>query len=71
MKAEPKAAPAAAPAPAKTITRGELERRVREEAYRRAAARNFRNGSPVADWLAAERAVLGQLSADGVTVAQG
>jgi hypothetical protein len=24
----------------------------------------------VADWLAAEKAVLGQLSADGVTVAQ-
>jgi hypothetical protein len=70
-KAETKAAPAAAPAPVKvkTVSRGELDKLVREEAYRRAAARNFRNGSPVADWLAAEKQVLGQLAANGVTVA--
>ncbi|MBM4378984.1 MAG: DUF2934 domain-containing protein [Deltaproteobacteria bacterium] len=46
-----------------------MDKLIREEAYRLATARNFRNGSPVADWLAAEKQVLGKLSADGVAVA--
>ncbi|MBM4378981.1 MAG: DUF2934 domain-containing protein [Deltaproteobacteria bacterium] len=74
-KAEPKpAAVAAAPkaAPAKqAVSRGELDTLIREEAYRLATARNFRNGSPVADWLAAEKQVLGKLASEGVTAAHG
>lgn len=66
--AEKPAAAKAAPAK-KTVSRGELDKLIREEAYRLATARNFRNGSPVADWLAAEKQVLGKLSADGVAVA--
>ena len=62
--------PATDAAPKKGITREELEQLVRTEAYRRAEARNFRNGSPVQDWLSAEAAVAARLAAEGRALPQ-
>lgn len=52
-------------APTRTVTRGEFMSLVRKEAYRRAALRKFRNGSPFQDWVNAEAAVSGKLAAEG------
>jgi hypothetical protein len=52
-------------APTREVTRAEFMAMVRKEAYRRAAMRNFRNGSPFQDWVNAEAAVSGKLAAEG------
>jgi hypothetical protein len=52
-------------APTREVTRSEFMQMVRKEAYRRAAMRNFRNGSPFQDWVNAEAAVSGKLAAEG------
>ena len=52
-------------APTRSVTRAEFMDMVRKEAYRRAALRNFRNGSPFQDWVNAEAAVSGKLAAEG------
>jgi hypothetical protein len=47
------------------ISADDRQRRVAETAYFRAQQRNFSNGDPVADWLAAERQIDSEmLSAD-------
>lgn len=53
-------------APTRTMTRGEFMDLVRQEAYRRAARRQFKNGSPFQDWVHAEAHVSGLLAAQGV-----
>ncbi len=53
-------------APLRTVSRAEFMVLVRQEAYNRAARRNFRNGSPFQDWVNAEAAVWGKLAAQGV-----
>lgn len=53
-------------APLRTMSRAEFMVLVRQEAYNRAARRNFRNGSPFQDWVNAEAAVSGKLAAEGV-----
>lgn len=55
-------------APVRVVTRAEFVTLVRTEAYRRAHTRNFRNGSPFQDWVNAEAAVSGKLSAEGARV---
>ena len=57
--------PEVAAAPTREVTRAEFMEMVRKEAYRRAAMRNFRNGSPFQDWVNAEAAVSGKLAAEG------
>ena len=52
-------------APTREVTRAEFMAMVRKEAYRRAAMRNFRNGSPFQDWVNAEASVSGKLAAEG------
>lgn len=51
--------------PTREVTRAEFMDLVRKEAYRRAATRNFRNGSPFQDWVNAEATVSGKLAAEG------
>lgn len=52
--------------PTRTLTRAEFLDLVRKEAYRRAARRDFKNGSPFQDWVNAEASVSGKLAAEGV-----
>ena len=52
--------------PTRTLTRAEFLDLVRKEAYRRAARREFKNGSPFQDWVNAEASVSGKLAAEGV-----
>lgn len=54
---------------ARIVARMEFEATVRHEAYLRAQQRNFRDGSPFADWLAAEADVRARLAAEGATLA--
>ena len=58
-----------AAAPARTISTGELEQLVRQEAFNLAKRRQFRGGSQVKDWFAAEATVKAQLSARGIALA--
>lgn len=53
-------------APHRTMSRAEFMVLVRQEAYNRAARRQFCNGSPFQDWVNAEAAVSGKLAAEGV-----
>lgn len=55
-------------APVRTISRAELEELVRLEAFRLAQRRQFRGGSQVQDWFAAENLVKTQLAARGFAV---
>ncbi len=64
----PVALPEPLVAPVRVVTRAEFMTLVRTEAYRRAHTRNFRNGSPFQDWVNAEAAVFGTLSAEGARV---
>ncbi len=52
----------------RTISRAELEELVRLEAFRLAQRRQFRGGSQVQDWFAAENLVKTQLAARGFAV---
>lgn len=54
--------------PSAFMSHAELERLVRREAFRLAQRRQFRQGSPVQDWFAAETAVKAQLAAQGIVV---
>lgn len=47
----------------------EVEQLVRQEAFRLAQRRHFRDGTPEQDWFAAEAAVKAQLQARGITLA--
>ncbi len=62
----PVARPVVEAPPARTLSRAEFMVLVRKEAYRCAARRNFKNGSPFQDWVNAEAAVSGKLAAQGV-----
>ena len=71
LETPPAALPVASPvveqAPVvRTVSRAEFMALVRQEAYGRAARRNFKNGSPFQDWVNAEAAVSGKLAAQGV-----
>ncbi len=54
--------------PAKLVAKHEVDALVREAAFLLAKRRNFRNGTPTQDWLAAEVFVNERLTARGYTV---
>ena len=53
--------------PTRNLTREEFTATVRREAYFRAVARGFRNGTAFEDWVRAEADVRAQLTAEGAT----
>jgi hypothetical protein len=54
--------------PVKLASKNEVDALVREAAFLFAKRRNFRNGTPTQDWLAAEAFVNERLTARGFTV---
>jgi hypothetical protein len=65
----PSAAPRPAPSAPRSLPHHELEQLVRQEAFRLAQRRHFRDGTPEQDWFAAEATVKAQLTARGYTLA--
>ena len=55
-------------APVNVVAKQEVDALVREAAFLLAKRRNFRNGTPTQDWLAAEAFVNERLTARGFTV---
>ena len=55
-------------APMNVVAKHEVDALVREAAFLLAKRRNFRNGTPTQDWLAAEAFVNERLTARGFTV---
>lgn len=65
-----KPAPVVEAKPERVMPKQEVEQLVREAAFLFAKQRNFRNGTPTQDWLAAEAFVNERLVARGFTVAR-